>query len=114
MKKLSFKKIWNDLIEIFDEGEVIYTLARKCPNEITSVDNDGIWVMTEKSSPNSELVPKWMFEKAIIYLIEYGNMSNDTLLNQFNVKRSSFVMAALSRLEYIDYETNPLRIYLKN
>jgi len=53
MKKLSFEKIWNDLVDIFDEDKIILTLARSCPNEITAVDNDGIWVMTRKSSPKS-------------------------------------------------------------
>lgn len=112
MKKLSFQEVWNDLIDVLDREKVIYTLAIRRYNKITGIDNDGIFVMTEKSSPNSEPVPKGMFEKAITYLIEHGSLSNDTLLNELNVMRSSFVMAALSRLEYIGYETNPLRIFL--
>ena len=57
MKNLNFEKIWNDLLEVFDEEKVLHTLERSCPNEITEVDNDEIWVMTKKSSPNSEQVP---------------------------------------------------------
>ena len=114
MTKISFKKVWNDLINVLDQEKVINTLARRRTNEITDIDNEGIWVMTERSSPNSVLVPKWMFETAITHLIEHSNLSNNTLLHELNVKRSSFVMAALSKLEYIGYETNPLRIFLIN
>ena len=114
MKKISFEKIWNDLGEVLDEEKTIHTLAKNCPNEIIDIDNDGIWVMTEKSSPNSEQVPRWMFKRAIEYLIEHGSLSNSTLVKSLNVKRSSFVMAALSRLDYIGYEINPLRIFLIN
>ena len=113
MKDLSVEKVWNELLGVLEEGEVIYTLARRRPNEITDIDDDGIRVLTERSSPNSELVPKWMFETAIQYLVEYKSLSNATLLKTLNVKRSSFVMAALSKLDYVDYETRPLRIFLK-
>ena len=113
MKKLTFQKVWNDLINVLDRERKIYTLARRRTNEITDIDIDDIWVMTEKSSPNSKLVPKWMFETAITHLIENDSLSNDTLLNKLNVKRSSFVLAALSQLEYIDYQTGPLKIYVK-
>ena len=68
MKDLSVGKVWNDLLGVLEEGKVIYTLARRQPNEITDIDEEGIWVMMERSSPGSELVPKWMFELAINYL----------------------------------------------
>jgi len=113
MKNLSFEKIWNDLLDILNEGEVIQTLSRNCPNEITAVDSDGIWVMTKKSSPKSEQIPKWMFETAITYLIEHGSLTNIILLNELNVKRSSFVLAALSQLDYVGFESDPLKIFLK-
>ena len=113
MKKMSLQKVWNDLIDVLELENVIYTLARRLPNEITEIDNDGIWVMTERSSPNSELVPKSMFEEAITYLIEHSSISNKVLLNELNVKRSSFVLAALSSLEYVGHEIKPLRIFLK-
>jgi hypothetical protein len=113
MKKLTFAKIWNDLFDILNEREVIHTLSRNRPNEITKVDNDGFWVMTKKSSPKSEHVPKWMFETAITHLIEHGSLTNIILLNELNVKRSSFVLAALSQLDYVGFESDPLKIFLK-
>ena len=112
MKELSFQKVWHDLINVLNRERIIYTLARRRTNKITDIDNEGIWVMTEKSSPNSELVPKCMFETAITHLIEHNTLSNTTLLDELRVMRSSFVMAALSRLDYVRHETNPLRIFL--
>ena len=113
MKKLSFEKIWNDLGEVLTEGSVIFTLSRNQANHITRFTEEGIEVLTRRSSPKSRLVPRWMLERAIEYLLEHGNLSNHTLLNELNVKRSSFVMAALSQLDYIEYLTQPMRIFLK-
>jgi len=113
MKKLSFEKIWNDLGEVLTEGSVIFTLSRNQANHITRFTEEGIEVLTRRSSPKSRLVPRWMLERAIEYLLEHGNLSNHTLLNELNVKRSSFVMAALSQLDYIEYLTQPMRISLR-
>lgn len=113
MNTLTFEKVWDDLLDTLEVGEVIYTLARKNPNEITSINIAGIEVMTNKSSPKSELVPKWMFEIAVSHLIENRYLLNTKLQNDLNVKRSSFVMAALSKLDYIDYEIDPPKIILK-
>jgi len=55
-----------------------------------------------------------MFKRAIEHLLEYGVLFNSTLLNMLNVKRSSFVLAALSRLDYVKFETSPLKIVLKH
>ena len=113
MKKLSFEKIWNDLGEVLTEDSVIFTLSRNKPNHITRFTEEGIEVLTRRSSPKSRLVSRWMLERAIEYLLGHGNLSNHTLLNELNVKRSSFVMAALSQLDYIEYLTQPMRIFLK-
>ncbi len=72
MKKLEFKKVWNDLLEVLEPGMVIYTLVRTYGNRIERIDDEGIWVITKKSTPSSVLVPKLMFEKAIEYLAEHG------------------------------------------
>ena len=114
MQKLNFDRVWNDLGEFLTEGTTILTLFRNQPNHITDFSEEGIEVMTKRSSPNSRLVPKWMFEEAVNYLIENGSLTNNTLLNELNVKRSSFVLAALSQLDYIEYLTKPMRILLKS
>ena len=114
MTKICFKKVWNDLINALENDRVVYTLSRKCRNEVPEVSEEGIQVVTKRSCPDSHLVPKWMFEEAVNHIREHGSLSNRTLLNTLNIKRSSFVMAALSKLDYIDYKTNPVRIFLKS
>ena len=56
MKKLNFKKIWNDLGDILEDGIVIHTLSRKQPNKVVSFSDEGIEVITKRSSPESQLV----------------------------------------------------------
>jgi hypothetical protein len=58
MKKLEFENVWNDLLEVLEPGMVVYTLVRTYGNKIDRIDDEGIRVMTRKSSPGSELVPK--------------------------------------------------------
>ena len=112
-KKMSVEDVWEDLHAHLGEGAVVYTLSRRQPNHVTRILEEGFEVMTLRSAPKSQLVPKWMFEKAISHLLKHGSLKNDTLLNTLNVKRSSFVLAALATLEYVDFEVNPLRVFLK-
>ena len=114
MTKISFEKVWNDLIDVLEKDRVVYTLSRQCRNEVSDISEEGIQVITKRSFPDCHLVPKWMFEEAVNHIREHGSLSNRTLLNTLNIKRSSFVMAALSKLDYIDYKTNPVRIFLKS
>ena len=115
MTKISFKRVWNDLINVLEKDRVVYTLYRKCRNEVADIFKEkGIQVITKRSSPKSHLVPKWMFEVAVNHIREHGSLSNPTLLNTLNVKRSSFVMAALSKLDYIEYKTTPIRMFFKH
>lgn len=113
MKKINCEKVWKDLEHVLEKEPTIHTLDRKRPNKITSFSDEGIEVITQKSAPGSSLVPKWMFEEAVNYLSIHGSLSNFILLNELNVKRSSFVLAALSKLDYIGYSTKPLKIFLK-
>jgi len=113
MKILTLEKIWRDLNEVLHEGDIIHTLAENKSNEIDKITSEGFWVITDRSNPESKLVPKWMFEKAINHLIEQGELSNRKLLNDLNVKRSSYVLASLAKLSYIDFDPKPLRIFLR-
>jgi len=114
MNKLSFEKVWNDLLIVLERDRDVYTLSQKKLNRVEHITDKGISVVMERSSPTSKLVHKWMFEKAANHLISHGSLSNLTLLNELNVNRSSFVMAALSKLDYIEYENRPVRIFLMN
>jgi hypothetical protein len=101
MKNLTFEKVWNDLIDVLGQDPMAYTLARAKSNKVTAVKDDGIEVLTEKSSPGSQLVPKWMFESAIKYLIQRGEVTHKILTGELRIMRSAFLMAALAKLDYI-------------
>lgn len=109
----SVEEFWNDLCVVLEEVGMVSTLSAHQPNHITRITEEGIEVMTRRSAPKSRLVPKWMFERAIGHLLEHGSLTNDTLLNTLNVKQSSFVLAALAELESVDFEIDPLRVFLK-
>ncbi len=104
MEKMQFEDIWKDLCNVFENETVIYTLARKQPTRIVSFSDEGVEVMTHKSSPGSSLVPKEMFAKAVNYLIEYSKLSHSILTEDLRVMRSAFILAALSKLSYIEYD----------
>jgi len=114
MKEITFEDVWLDLKEILKSQNVIYTLSKKKLNEVTSVSEDGVEVRTQRSAPDSELVPKSMFREAIDYLISYGDLRYSVLTNELRIMRSSFVMAALAHLPYISYEIKPLKIFLRD
>lgn len=113
MKKLEFETVWNDLLEVLEPGMVVYTLVRIYGNRIERIDDDGIWVITRRSSPGSSLVPKAMFKKAIEYLVEHGELSHAILTEKLRIMRSAFILAALSHLEYVEQEPDKPRIYVK-
>jgi hypothetical protein len=113
MKNLTFEKVWKDLMDVLEEDPMIYTLARRHENKVTGIENEGIRVLTQRSTPGSELVPKWMFEMAVDYLIEHGEVNHKILTEELRVMRSAFVMAALAKLDYIGHEKGKARIYLK-
>ena len=69
--------------------------------------------MTQRSSPASQLLPKWMFEKTIDYLIEHDEVIPKILTDELRVMRSAFVMAPLAKLEYIRHEQRKARISLR-
>ena len=112
MKDVKFEEAWQDLRGILEKEPMVYTLAQKRPNVVISVSEEAIEVRTQRSSPQSHPVPKWMFERAFDYLVIHGSLLNQTLLNELNVKRSAFVMAALSKLPYINHTKDPLKIFL--
>ncbi|TXI38858.1 MAG: hypothetical protein E6Q56_08090 [Mycobacterium sp.] len=85
---------------VVQPGDEIPTLSAKRPNVIASIDRDGIWVQTLRSESRCsgpQLVPAWMIAAAWRRLQQKGALSNAELLNDLNVKRSTFVMALLAQ-----------------
>ncbi|NVM21362.1 MAG: hypothetical protein HWN68_06240 [Desulfobacterales bacterium] len=107
-----FDEVWNDLSDTMEKQAVVYTLSDNKPNRVVSIGDAGLEVITERSFPESRPVPKSMFKKAWNYLIHHGQPSQTTLLKYLKVMRSAFVIAALSRLQYVHYDTDPVVIHL--
>ena len=87
---------------------VIETIGRNRPNRVVAIAPDGLWVETERSiklDAGPQLVPAWMIVTAWEHLRRHGRLSNQTLLNELNVKRSSFVCSLLSRFPDVEVES---------
>jgi transcriptional regulator with XRE-family HTH domain len=88
-------------------GDVILTLGRARPNRITWINEDGVWVRTEKSDREGtgpQLVPAWMIAAAWNRLVQRGRLSQQELLEELNVKRSAFVCALLAHFPDVEAE----------
>jgi transcriptional regulator with XRE-family HTH domain len=97
----------NDSVDI---GQVILTLGRARPNTITWINEDGVWVRTEKSDREGagpQLVPAWMIAAAWQHLTQRGRLSQQELLEELNVKRSAFVCALLAHFPDVEVESGP-------
>jgi hypothetical protein len=97
-------------------GEAIYTLGSQRPNWIIRIAPEGIYVETERSrnrGADPERVPAEMLTKAwerltVRHVLTYRELvASDDL----NVKRSSFVCAALAQLpDVVVTSTRPITL----
>lgn len=81
-------------------GTAILTLSTKNLNRISSVTRKGVFVETERSTKlgtGPQLVPAWMIAAAWERLCNKGELSQQELLNELNVKRSAFVCALVAK-----------------
>lgn len=86
--------------EVVQAGTVIMTLGSQRLNRIISIDREGVLVETERSSARRsgpQRVPAWMIAVAWERLHHTGELSQQELLNELNVKRSAFVCALMAR-----------------
>lgn len=82
------------------QGTAILTLSTKNLNRISSVTRKGVHVETERSmrlGSGPQLVPAWMIAAAWNRLCDRGELSQQELLNELNVKRSAFVCALVAK-----------------
>lgn len=81
-------------------GTALLTLSTKNLNRVTAVERKGVWVETERSmglGSGPQLVPAWMITAAWDRLRDKGELSQQELLNELNVKRSAFVCALVAK-----------------
>lgn len=97
----------DDLLHLLSEnlpiGEAIYTLGSRRPNWIVRIAPEGIYVETGRSKDRGadpQLVPAEMVTKAWHRLTVRHVLTYEELVasDDLNVKRSSFVCAALAQL----------------
>ncbi|MFM8856975.1 MAG: hypothetical protein ACKOI2_07175 [Actinomycetota bacterium] len=97
-------------------GDEILTLTTKRPNVIAAIGQDGIWVETLRSDQRRsgpQLVPAWMIATAWRHLQRRGTLTHAELLDDFNVKRSAFVIALLAQFtDVVVPSTRPIVIEL--
>ena len=88
------------VLAVIRPGDEIATLSNKRPNRIASVDRSGVEVETLRSDRRGsgpQTVPAWMIVAAWNHLRQKGELSQNELLNDLNVKRSAFVCALLAQ-----------------
>jgi hypothetical protein len=93
-------ELFERVLSAVEPGEEIPTLSIKRPNRIVAIDRSGIEVETLRSdrlNSGPQTVPAWMIVAAWNRLRQKGELSQDELLNDLNVKRSAFVCALLSQ-----------------
>lgn len=93
-------ELYGQVSKVIGPGMVILTLSSKKLNRIVAVDCDGVLVATERSlsrGTGPQPVPAWMIAAACERLRDKGELSQQELLNELNVKRSAFVCALLAK-----------------
>jgi len=101
-------KVVNKAIEL----EKVHTLIQGRENKIMSVISAGIVVETTRS-PRGELVPKSMFDSIFKALSSGKPISQQELLDDYNVHRSAFVMSLVSQLDDVIYNSTKKTIRFK-
>lgn len=100
MSAVEFDDDLFDLVmEAAGPGTVIMTLSIKRLNRIVSIDRQGVLVETERSlsrGSGPQRVPAWMIAVAWERLRDKGELSQQEVLGELNVKRSAFVCALLA------------------
>ena len=108
--------LWELVRHLIRPGEVVHTLGDASPNIVTHVSRAGLWVETKRSRDHGsgpQHVEPRMLDVAWAALITDGELTNDRLLRELRVHRSSFVCALLARLDGVHIASrHPIRLVL--
>lgn len=97
-------ELFGQVSAVVGPGTVVLTLSTKKLNRITAVDREGVMVETERSmslGTGPQHVPAWMIAVAWDRLHTAGELSQQELLNDLNVKRSAFVCALIAKFPHV-------------
>jgi hypothetical protein len=92
--KMDFEKVWEDIISIIKDNNVIYTLRYRKKNIIEEIKENGLMVIT-KGEP--KLIKKEWVEAAWNTLIEKKEITAEDIPGTARY-RSSFIMALIAHL----------------
>lgn len=110
-------RLFDKVADAVAPGTVILTLTSKKLNRIVGLDRDGVLVETERSlglGSGPQRVPAWMIAAAWGRLCDKGELTQQELLNELNVKRSAFVCALVARFPEVDIRsTRPTVLELR-
>ena len=105
------------LMAAIPAGSVVPTLSTGASNRVAAITADGVWVETDRSvaaGSGPQLVDGWMLDLAWTALQAARELTNDHLLNDLHVHRSSFVCAALAQLPEVEVlERRPIKLALR-
>ena len=90
-------------------GTTLPTLSLGKPNFVVDITEGGVWVETENSRAAGKgpgLVAGWMLNLAWRHLQDDGWVTNQHLLADHNVRRSSAVTALLAALPEVEVESS--------
>ena len=108
--------LWERVRSSIRPGDVIHTLADGSPNTVTEVSRAGLWVETARSrgaGTGPQPVEPRMLDVAWAALLSDGELTNQRLLGELRVHRSSFVCALLARLPGVHVASRrPIRLVL--
>jgi hypothetical protein len=108
--------LWERVRNSIRPGDVVHTIADGRPNTVTEVSRAGLWVETARSrgtGSGPQPVEPRMLDVAWAALLSDGQLTNQRLLRELRVHRSSFVCALLARLPGVHVASRrPIRLVL--
>ena len=111
---MDFEEVWQDIIDNLNVGEEVYTLTQRVRNRITDVGRDSITVMSERTKKERKLL-KRDFKPFVDYLLNRGSLDFMHDLPESDWRhKGAIIIAILAKLDYVDYETRPRRLFLRN
>jgi hypothetical protein len=105
-----FENVWEEIIKLIEINNRIETISSKKTNVIEKITPEGLLVTTDKS--RLKLVRKEWIEDAWLALLNKKMIIADDIPGRARY-RSSFIMALLSKLDYVKAESRPNKLYLK-
>ncbi len=108
----SFNDFQEELLRVLSKTKEVNTLSRNKKNRI--IVKDGvIKVQTDRSFPEYEDIPQEFIKITYEALKKDSYVKQSDLSKKLYVKRSAFIMAAFTLLEYIEYDKDENSIKLK-